>query len=163
MIDSILKSIKKPLGLPDDYDAFDEDVLMHINSVFSTLEQLGATPKGGFLVTGETEKWADFLGDIKQAMMVKSYVYLKVRLLFDPPQTSFLLDSIQKQISEYEWRLSVMEFVFADPSTNPIPEENSRLTAIEAKLAALGIEIDEVDDDVDDVPDLDLIFDNKLV
>ena len=116
-MDSILLSTKKSLGLAASYSAFDPDVIMHINSVMLDLNQLGLGPTGGFVITGEDELWTDFIGTRKDLVAVQSLTYLKVRLLFDPPQTSFVIDSINKQIEKFEWRLMVQ----AEPMT--IPEE----------------------------------------
>lgn len=107
MNDSILTSIKKLLGITEDYSQFDADIIMHINSVFSTLMQIGIGPKSGFTITGEQETWNDFIGDNKKQQSVISYVYLKVRLLFDPPSSSVLISAINEQIKEFEWRLSI--------------------------------------------------------
>lgn len=107
MNESILTSIKKLLGITEDYSQFDADIIMHINSVFSTLMQIGIGPKSGFAITGEQETWNDFIGDNKKQQSVISYVYLKVRLLFDPPSNSVLVSAINEQIKEFEWRLSI--------------------------------------------------------
>ena len=104
--ESILDSTKKVLGLETDYDVFDVDVIMHVNSVLSTLNQLGIGPDEGFAIEDATPTWTDFLEDVKPLNNVKSYVYLRVRMLFDPPTTSFLQESMQKQIQEFEWRIS---------------------------------------------------------
>lgn len=104
---SILKSMKKLLQLPADYDHYDLDVMIHINSVFSTLHQLGVGPKDGFQITGEEEKWADFVGSDPRLNSVQSYVYAKVKLLFDPPSNAFLVTSLEKIISEFDFRLLV--------------------------------------------------------
>lgn len=106
-IESILDSTKKALGLGADYDGFDPDIVMHINSVFFTLNQLGVGPDGGFAITDSEDTWDAFLGGDPRLSAVKSYVYLKVRLLFDPPANSFGISAMEKQISEYEWRLNV--------------------------------------------------------
>ena len=91
-MDSILQSIKKLLGLDENYDAFDDDVMMHINSVLMILTQLGVGPKNGFSITGEEETWGDYLGeDISKLSAVKTYVYLKVKTMFDPTSSSVLL------------------------------------------------------------------------
>ena len=109
MPESILDSTKKVLGIESDYTAFDIDIIMHINSVFSTLQQLGigANHEESFAITGKDEMWEDFIGTEKNVNAVKSYMYLRVRLLFDPPATSFAQDSMQKQAQELEWRLNV--------------------------------------------------------
>lgn len=107
MSDSILTSIKKVLGLEEDYEAFDVDILLHINSVFSTLNQLGIGPADGFSIEDDSATWDDFLDSDPRLNSVKSYLYLKVRMLFDPPQTSYLIEALNKQAQEFEWRLNV--------------------------------------------------------
>jgi hypothetical protein len=107
MTDSILTSTKKILGIAEDYEAFDVDVLTHINSVFSTLNQLGIGPEEGFAIEDAVATWSDFLGDDLRLNNVKTYVYLRVRLLFDPPTTSFLIASLNEQAKELEWRINV--------------------------------------------------------
>lgn len=106
-MDSILTSIKKLLGITEEYEHFDSDLIMHINSVFMVLNQLGVGPVEGFSITGETETWEDFTQNDLMIQSVKSYVYLKVRLLFDPPSSSAVMESINRQISELEWRLNL--------------------------------------------------------
>lgn len=106
MTDSILNSTKKVLQVAADYTAFDLDIIMHINSAFATLNQLGVGPAEGFMIEDDTPVWEDFLGTDSRLNSVKSYVYQKVRLLFDPPQTGFLVTAIQEQIREFEWRLN---------------------------------------------------------
>lgn len=106
-MDSILTSIKKLLGIAEEYDHFDSDLIMHINSVFMVLNQLGVGPVEGFSITGKTETWEDFTQNDLMIQSVKSYVYLKVRLLFDPPSSSAVMESINRQISELEWRLNL--------------------------------------------------------
>lgn len=118
MNSSILTSVKKNLGIAEDYTAFDEDILMHINSVFSTLTQLGLGPIEGFDIADKTAVWSDFLGTNKKLNSVKTYVYLKVRLLFDPPSTSYLIAAMEKQVEEIGWRLNVTreETDWVDPN-----------------------------------------------
>lgn len=106
VIDSILTSIKKLLGIEEGYTQFDADIVININSVFSTLFQLGVGPVTCFSITGDTETWSDFLGDRTDIDLVKTYIYQKVRLVFDPPQTGYLIDAIKSQITECEWRLN---------------------------------------------------------
>ena len=110
--ESILTSIKKLLGITEDYTQFDQDIIMHINSVFNILTQIGVGPSTGFSISDKETKWTDYISDLSLIEMVKSYIYLKVRILFDPPTTGILMDAMQKQISELEWRLSVQ----VDPS-----------------------------------------------
>ena len=106
---SILNTIKKALGLDPSYDVFDTDIVMHINSTFATLNQLGVGPEEGFSIEDDNATWQDFLGlvETNKLLSVKSYMYLKVRLLFDPPTTSFAIDAMKKNAEEYEWRLNV--------------------------------------------------------
>lgn len=108
---SILKSTKKILGLAPDYTPFDLDVITHINASFSILNQLGVGPEEGFLIEDESEEWDDFEVPENQRQLVKTYVFLKVKILFDPPGTSFLLKSSEDQIKEYEWRLNTFREV----------------------------------------------------
>ena len=108
---NILATVKQALGIQEDYAPFDNQILLHINSCMTILNQLGLGPKELFIVDSNS-KWNDFLvGDSRNLELVKSYVYLKVRLLFDPPSSSFVLDAMNKQAQEYEWRLNV----FVDP------------------------------------------------
>lgn len=112
-MESILTSIKKLLGIAEEYEHFDADLIMHINSVFSILTQLGVGPSEGFMIEDSTATWNDFIPwskDNKHALLlqsVKSYVYLKVKLLFDPPTSSAVMDSTNKMLSELEWRLNI--------------------------------------------------------
>lgn len=106
-MESILISIKKLLGITEEYDHFDPDIVMHINSVLMILNQLGVGPTEGFSIEDETATWADFLGDTTNLDAVKSYIHLKVKLLFDPPLNSAVIESMNRNISELEWRLNV--------------------------------------------------------
>lgn len=106
-MESILTSIKKNLGIADDYTHFDADVIMHINSALSRLRQLGIGPTDGFRITGVGEVWEDFLGDDIRLESVKSYVYLKASLIFDPPTSSAVLAARERMIKEYEWCFTV--------------------------------------------------------
>ena len=114
---SILKSVKKILGVEATYTAFDLDILTHINTAFSTLTQLGIGPVNGFMIEDDTPTWSTFLGTDLQLNNVKTYVYLKVKYLFDPPGTSFHMTAIENQIRELEWRLNVHreETAWIDP------------------------------------------------
>lgn len=104
---SILRSVKRALDVSPDDPSFDGTLIMHINTVISQLNQLGLDPTGAFEIEDESTTWTDFIGDNKLLNMVKSYVVLQTRLLFDPPTTSFQLDSIRKVITELEWRINV--------------------------------------------------------
>lgn len=120
---SILTSTKKTLGIAADYSAFDLDIITHINSAFSTLTQLGVGPAGGFMIEDDAANWSDFIANDLQYNAVKTYVYLRVRLLFDPPTTAYLTDAFAKQIQELEWRLNVHreETGWVDPDPQPVP------------------------------------------
>lgn len=108
MTTSILDSTKKLLGLDMDYDVFDMDVITHINTVFFTLQQLGVGPSNGFFIEDNTKNWEDYDAD-GSLNAVRSYMFIRVRLLFDPPATSFAIDSLRKQAEELEWRLNVQQ------------------------------------------------------
>lgn len=108
MTESILTSIKKLLGIEESYEHFDADIIMHINSVLAILVQLGVGPSSGFTISGKEEIWSDFLGDnITNLEGVRTYVYMKVRLIFDPPTTAAAIDSMNRLVNEFEWRLNV--------------------------------------------------------
>ena len=106
-MESILTSIKKLLGIEEEYTQFDNDIIMYINTVFLNLTQLGVGPEEGFLIEDDTATWYDFIGDSNQLQAVKSYMYLKVKLLFDPPLSSSVIESMNRMIAELEWRLNV--------------------------------------------------------
>lgn len=122
---SILTDVKKMCGLDEDDTSFDLDILIHINSVFSTLNDLGVGPSDGFMIEDDTATWASFLGVGFRFVAIKSYIYLKVRMLWDPPGTSFLLAAQEKMINEFEWRLNTRRELtdWVDP-TGDIPEED---------------------------------------
>lgn len=105
-IASILDSVKKNLGLDSDYTHFDADIITHINSVFFELQQIGIGPNSGFRIEDKTAEWETYPIDDNNKSAVKSYLYLKVRLIFDPPATSFTISAMEKQAQEFLWRLS---------------------------------------------------------
>lgn len=109
LTDSILKTIKKMIGPSEDYDYFDTDLIIHINTAMSLLIQRGMP---AFSITGETETWNDYIQGRVDLNMIKSYIYFKVKIAFDPPQSSFVLESYKKQADELEWRLEAV----VDPS-----------------------------------------------
>lgn len=106
-MESILTSIKKLLGISEDYTQFDDDIIMHINTVFLNLTQLGVGPEAGFSIEDDSAEWTDYISDSKMLQAVKSYIYLKVKLLFDPPLSSSVIESMNRMISELEFRLNV--------------------------------------------------------
>ena len=107
-MDSILTSVKKIIGISEEDESFDTDLIIHINSVLMILNQLGVGPEDGFSITDKSAVWTDVIGDNKLIEATKTFVGLKVRLIFDPPTSSAVLDSINKTISELEWRINVM-------------------------------------------------------
>lgn len=107
MSDSILTSTKKILGIEEAYEAFDPDIITHINSAFFTLSQLGLGPTSGFMITDKTTTWVGLFGTIPELDAIKQYVYLRVRTVFDPPTSSYAVEAMKEQIKEHEWRLSV--------------------------------------------------------
>lgn len=121
MEQSILKSTKKILAIADEYTVFDLDIITHINTAFSILTQLGVGPVEGFMIEDDTAVWTDFdpVDDHFNYNAVKSYVFLKVRQLFDPPATSYLISAVERQVEELEWRLNThregTEWVNPDP------------------------------------------------
>lgn len=104
--DSILNSIKKLLGIESTYTNFDTDIIMHINSVFVILQQIGFGPEDGFTITDASSVWADYC-DMDMIETAKTYIYLRVRLLFDPPSNGAVMEAIKQTIQELEWRLNV--------------------------------------------------------
>lgn len=106
-MESILTSIKKLIGITEEYTQFDVDIMIHINSAFGILRQLGVGPVDGFRISGKEDTWDQFLQDEKKLELVKTYVYLKVKILFDPPLSSAVMDCVNREISQCEWRLMV--------------------------------------------------------
>ena len=144
MSDSILISIKKLLGITEEYTHFDADILMHINMAFMVLYQLGVGPSTPFSIEDASATWSDFMGDATDLAGVKTYIYLKVKLVFDPPQSSAAMEAIKQNIAELEWRLNAavdprdtftatMEEVNAHALAN-----RAEITAFEKKAARLG-------------------------
>ena len=135
MSDSILTSIKKLLGLTEEYTYFDADILMHINMAFMVLYQIGVGPKTAFSIEDASATWSDFMGDSTDLAGVKTYIYLKVRQVFDPPQSSAAMEAIKEQIAELEWRLNAT----VDPAatfTATEDEVNAYALANRAKITA---------------------------
>lgn len=120
MTQSILLTTKKMLGIAEEYHAFDLDIITHINSVFLFLYQFGVGPDTPYQITGEDEEWSSFQTDIPG---IPTYMYLRVRLLFDPPTNSFLVDSMKEQIKEFEWRFDMQQEHGPKPEPEPTPSE----------------------------------------
>lgn len=106
--ESILTSVKLALGIIPEYSHFDDQLIMYINTVFSTLYQLGVGPDRGFSIQDDKELWSEFLDTNKLLNLVKTYMYMSVKLMFDPPSNSFAVTAIEKQQKELEWRINVM-------------------------------------------------------
>ena len=106
--ESILVYVKKLLGIQSDYNHFDPDIIYGINAAFAVLTQLGVGPESGFSISDDSTKWDEFVSDTTRLSLIKPYVYLKTKMLFDPPSSNILTDSINKTISEYEFRLNVV-------------------------------------------------------
>ena len=105
--DSILTSIKKLMGLTEEYDAFDQDILILINSVLFELEQIGVKAKEGFILSDNTAVWSDYSDDDRLLNALKPYIYMKTKLTFDPPTSSGALDSMNRIIDRFEWRINL--------------------------------------------------------
>ena len=125
MSESILTSTKQNLGIGASDTSFDADILLFINGVLSTLNQLGIGPEDGFTVVNSADTWASIIGTDPKKNSVKTYVYLCVRMLFDPPQTSYLVEALDKQKRELEWRLNALredtEWTDPDPDDTDLP------------------------------------------
>lgn len=106
-MESILTSIKKMLGIDEEYDHFDPDIIMHINSVLVILSRLGVGPSSGFRIEDDTSTWDDYIPDMANFEDVKTYIYLKVRLVFDPPTSSAVIQAMKETIAELEFTLNV--------------------------------------------------------
>lgn len=107
MNESILTSIKKLLNIEEDCTDFDEEVIVHINSVFSDLYQLGVGPDGGFAIIDKDTAWKELLSDDKQLNNVKTYMYLRVKLVFDPPLSGSVISSMEREVNKLEWRINI--------------------------------------------------------
>lgn len=105
--DSILTSVKKLLGITEECTDFDADIIMHINSTLMILTQIGVGPPEGFFIEDDSAFWDDFVDDIKQLGAIKTYVYMRVRLMFDPPSSSAVMEAMNRIISELECRLNL--------------------------------------------------------
>ena len=106
-MDRVLTSIKKLLGITEEYDQFDQDLIIHINAVLMVLTQIGVGPSNGMIINDSSTTWNDILSDTSNIEAVKTYVYLKVKMIFDPPSSSSVADAMNRSINEYEWRLNI--------------------------------------------------------
>lgn len=119
-MESILTSIKKLLGISEDYTHFDQDIIMHINSVFMILNQLGLGPSDGFSIEDKTTTWNKYISEEPNIESIKTYIYMKVKLIFDPPLNSAVIESMNRLINEFEWRL------YTQAELNKLGEEESK-------------------------------------
>lgn len=122
-MESVLTSIKKMLGIVEEYTHFDADLIMHINSVLSILNQIGVGPSEGFSIEDKEDVWTDFIPQSPKMEFVKSYVYMKVKLLFDPPISPAAIESINRLTSELEWRIQVATDPIKDKREEEIQNE----------------------------------------
>lgn len=118
---SILISIKKALGLAEDYTVFDPEIIMHINSVLADLFQLGVGPEDGLFIASASDTWDELIGIDRRLNAVKSYVFLRVKFLFDPPTVGYVLTSLEKLIEKAEWRITVAQDEILHPAPQPQP------------------------------------------
>lgn len=132
---SILTTVKKLTGAGETYDAFDVDIIVAINSVFLTLNQLGVGPDTPFRITGDGENWEDFI-DLERFPAIEDYMKLRVRMTFDPPTTSFVADNFKRQIDELEWRLRHQADEYRRAEANVKPA-SARTSSTEAYLQSV--------------------------
>lgn len=121
---SILDSVKKVLGFEPEYTAFDLDIILHINGAFGSLQQLGVGSETGFVIEDNTTLWSQYISQLLYLGMVKQYIFMTVRLAFDPPGTSFAIDAFDKQIQQLAWRINVA-VESLNPPSDPIEETGS--------------------------------------
>lgn len=120
MTDSILGSVKSMLGLPTEDTGFEPELILHINSVLADLAQLGVGPDEGFVITGSSQIWSDLTDSEKVLNGVQSYVFHRVKMLFDPPQVGYVVTAVEKMIEKAEWRISVAVDELKNPPIVPV-------------------------------------------
>lgn len=153
-MESILTSIKKLLGIEEDYEHFDQDIIIHINSALMILTQLGVGPSRGFMISDKTSLWSDFIPDEHGLEAVKTYIYLKVKLLFDPPLSSSVIELINRSISELEWRINIM--VDTGNPEDPVVDYNKLINLPSINGETLKGNYDEKDPTVDTMSSSDV-------
>ena len=124
MAGSILTDTKKALGLAEDYTAFDPEIIMHINSVISDLTQLGIGPQTGYMIVNSADTWDELIGDESRLNSVQAFIYLKVKLLFDPPSVGYIITAMEKMIEEATWRITVAQDEIVHPPPVEVPVVN---------------------------------------
>lgn len=154
--ESILGTVKKALGIGQDVDAFDESLVMHINTALSVLTQLGVGPQDGLYIAGNDVSWKQLIGDNCLLSLVKTYVCQKVRLIFDPPLTSSVLDAMERNLKEAEWRiLAVTDIPADDPDAAECVDREARAEIAEhtanSDIHHTAEEIEKMIDDVDTI------------
>ena len=117
-VNSILNSVKKALGIVE-YDFFDPDLIVHINSVFADLNQIGVGPENGYSISDSSDQWSSFTDNDLLLQNVKSYMFLRVKMLFDPPASATVMNSYEKQINEFVYRM----YVYTDNKSHPIEKK----------------------------------------
>ena len=133
---SILATIKKMLGLDLSYDAFDTDIIVFLNSAFMKLQQIGVGPVQGFVLTDNSQNWSDFIPSDKMLEAVKTYLYLSVKIVFDPPTNSYVMDAMKTEKEELEWRLREQAEFY--PGDGSIPGFFEQLAAEESEESSDG-------------------------
>lgn len=123
-MNSILSTIKLMLGIEETFEAFDPIIIVYINSAFSTLYQVGVGPDGAFSIKGREETWDDLMVDTEMLNLVKTFIYLKVRLSFDPPANSFIVNSFDKQLDELTWRINAAK-EYQTNASDELPESDT--------------------------------------
>lgn len=132
--ESILTSVKKVLGIEPEVEAFDDALVMHINTALSVLHQLGVGPKGGLYITDKNTSWNELIGGDNRLSMVKTYIQIKVRLIFDPPSSSSVLDAMERSLKETEWRiLAVTDYGMGEETSQECVDEIARAEIAEHK------------------------------
>lgn len=138
-MESILTSIKKMLGIEEADTYFDTDIIIHINTTLMTLFQLGVGPVTGFSISDKTKKWSDFLGTTSNTEAAKTYVYLQVKLLFDPPPTSFAIEAIQRELVKLEWRMNAQAESGVVYSNEEVVSIGNEITYVHVQLATAHV------------------------
>lgn len=156
-MESILTSIKKLLGIEENYEHFDQDIIIHINSTLMILTQLGVGPSKGFMIYDKNSLWSDFIANDAEIEAVKTYTYLKVKLLFDPPLSSSVIESINRSISELEWRINIIvDTGIAEDSVNSVIDYNELINLPSINGETLKGNYDEKDPTVDTMSSSDV-------
>ena len=147
-MDSILISIKKLLGISEEYKHYDQDIIMYINAVFATLTQLGVGPAEGFSIIDENDIWSDFIPTDPKFEPVKTYTYLKVRMMFDPPDRSSVAEAINNNIKELEWRINIA--VDTDEISSNVTDNYVTKDQLNTAVSNINTRIDNIFNDIEE-------------